>query len=255
MRLIFYIILFGVAYLVYHLYGKKLLKKKPSDFVKPLLILLGILLVLAVITGRASAIFAIIGGLIASAFRFAPIVLKFYPQIRELLYKFGINAPAGPGSSTVRTATLAATVDSLSGRIDGEITAGPHKGQKLSAMSLENIRTYYLNSVSQDPQALRLVEAFVLREYPDQIQSGEWQESQHHKGESGHNNSDTSMSVAEAREILGVGDTASKQEITYAHRKLMARLHPDKGGSTFLATRVNLAKDTLLASISTPGQT
>ena len=63
------------------------------------------------------------------------------------------------------------------------------------------------------------------------------------------------MSVAEAREILGVGDTASKQEITYAHRKLMARLHPDKGGSTFLATRVNLAKDTLLASINTPGQT
>ena len=110
----------------------------------------------------------------------------------------------------------------------------------------------YLTSVSQDPQALRLVEAFVLREYPDQIQSGEWKESQHHKGESGHNNSDTSMSIAEAREILGVGDNASKQEITYAHRKLMARLHPDKGGSTFLATRVNLAKDTLLASINTP---
>ena len=62
------------------------------------------------------------------------------------------------------------------------------------------------------------------------------------------------MSVAEAREILGVNKDASKQEITYAHRKLMARLHPDKGGSTFLATRVNLAKDTLLANLNTHNQ-
>ncbi len=251
MRLIFYIILFGVAYLAYHLYGKKLLKNKPSGLLKPLLILIGILLILAVITGRANAIFALIGGLIASAFRFAPIVLKFYPQIRELLYKFGIEAPAGPGSSRVRTATLNASVDPLSGRIEGEITVGQYKGQRLSAMSIGDIRSYYLQIVETDPQALRLIEAFVQREYPDQFQSGEWNKSRHHSGESDTTNSNTSMSVTEAREILGVGDSASKQEITYAHRKLMARLHPDKGGSTFLATRVNLAKDTLLANLNT----
>ena len=249
MRLIFYIILFGVAYIAYHLYGKKLFRKKPSELLKPLLILIGILLILAVITGRANAIFALIGGLIASAFRFVPIVLRFYPQIRELLYKFGIEAPAGPGSSKVSTATLAATVDPLSGRIEGEIIAGPHKGKTLSTMAIEDIRAYYLNCVEHDLQALRLIEAFVLREYPDQIQSGEWNESQHRSGGSAH--ADSSMSVAEAREILGVNDDASKQEITYAHRKLMARLHPDKGGSTFLATRVNLAKDTLLSTMDT----
>ena len=251
MRLIFYIILFGVAYIAYHLYGKKLLRNKPSGLLKPLLILIGILLILAVITGRANAIFALIGGLIASAFRFAPIVLKFYPQIRELLYKFGIEAPAGPGSSKVRTTTLTATVDPLSGRIEGEIIAGPYKGKTLSAMAIEDIRAYYLSSVERDPQALRLIEAFVLREFPDQMQSGEWNESQHRSGGSGPAHADSSMSVAEAREILGVNDSASKQEITYAHRKLMARLHPDKGGSTFLATRVNLAKDTLLSNMDT----
>ena len=206
---------------------------------------------LAVLTGRANAIFALIGGLIASAFRFAPVVLRFYPQIRELLYKFGINAPAGPGSAKVGTATLKATVDSLSGRIDGEIIAGPYKGRTLSAMSIEEIKAYYTSCAEQDPQALRLIEAFVLRQYPDEIQSGEWNKSRQYSGESGSANTDTSMSVTEAREILGVGDSASKQEITYAHRKLMARLHPDKGGSTFLATRVNLAKDTLLSNLNT----
>jgi len=247
LRLIFYLILFGVAYLAYHLYGKKLLKKKPSNYLKPLLIVAGIVLLLAIVTGRASAIFALIGGIFAAAFRFAPIILKFYPQIRELLFKFGINVPAGPGSSKVRTATLAATLDPLSGRIDAEILSGDYKGQRLSAMQIADIKTYYQFCATQDPEALRVVEAYVQREFPDQFQTGEWAESRHHNPESA-NATESNMSVSEAREILGVDKGASKQEITYAHRKLMAKLHPDKGGSTFLATRVNLAKDTLIAS-------
>ena len=245
MRLIFFVILFGVAYLGYHLYGKKLLQQKPSGLIKPLLILVGVLLILAVVTGRANAIFAVIGGLIASAFRIAPLILRFYPQIRELLHKFGIDAPAGPGSSRVKTATLDATFDPLSGSVDGTITSGRFEAQKLSAMPLEDIRAYYKTCAEHDPQALRLIEAFVLREFPEQKNTGDWNASQKYQ-QQGPAGADKAMSVAEAREILGVTDKASKQEITYAHRKLMARLHPDKGGSTFLATRVNLAKDTLI---------
>lgn len=205
---------------------------------------------LAIITGRASAIFALIGGVFAAAFRFAPIILRFYPQIRELLFKFGVNAPAGPGSSKIRTVTLAATLDPLSGRIDGEILSGDYTGQKLSAMDIADLKTYYQFCATQDPEALRVVEAYVQREFPDQFQKGGWTESRHHSSGSG-TASESAMSVSEAREILGVNEGASKQEITYAHRKLMAKLHPDKGGSTFLATRVNLAKDTLISNENT----
>lgn len=218
--------------------------------IKPLLILVAVLILLAVVTGRANAIFALLGGLIAAMFRFAPIILKFYPQIREILFKFGVNMPAGPGSSRMKTATLDATLDPLSGKIDGKITSGEFAGQKLSTLSVGSLEKYYKTCMEGDPQALRLIEAFVRNEHPEKFQNGNWNSSQHYQQSNGAADSDTDMSTAEAREILGVNADASKQEITYAHRKLMAKLHPDKGGSTFLATRVNLAKDTLLGQLA-----
>lgn len=54
------------------------------------------------------------------------------------------------------------------------------------------------------------------------------------------------MSMAEAREILGVSPDASREDIQIAWKRLMARTHPDQGGSEGLAARVNAARDRLL---------
>lgn len=248
MRLIFFIILFGVGYLLYHLYGKKLLKQGPANLIKPALILLGIILIFGVLTGRGNAIMAAIGALLVSVTRFAPLIFRFYPQIRDLLKKFGVSPPGGPGTSRVKTATLSMTLEHQTGRIDGEIFAGQYKGRLLSSLTTDEIKSYYQTCKQQDPQALRLIEAFVQREFPELWQSGEWTGSQQQDNSSPPQN-DGDMSVDEARNILGIAAGASKQEISYAHRKLMAKLHPDKGGSTYLATRVNQAKDLLIAQL------
>jgi len=56
------------------------------------------------------------------------------------------------------------------------------------------------------------------------------------------------MTAAEALEVLGLKPGASRDDIILAHRKLIARLHPDKGGSDYLAAQINLAKKVLLGS-------
>jgi hypothetical protein len=54
------------------------------------------------------------------------------------------------------------------------------------------------------------------------------------------------LTVADARQLLGVAAGASPDEIAAAHRRLIARVHPDAGGSAGLAQRVNAARDLLL---------
>ena len=59
-----------------------------------------------------------------------------------------------------------------------------------------------------------------------------------------------SMSAAQAREVLGVGDDADRAEIRAAHRRLMKKLHPDTGeGSAALARQVQEARDVLIARL------
>ncbi len=228
---------------MYHLYGKKIISQGPKGLVKPALILLLGVVVLAVATGRANAIFALIGGLVAAAWRMAPLLMRFYPQIRQLLDRFGVPAASSTGSSKVNTATLSMSLDHKSGRIDGDITAGQFKGRTLSSLSLEELKTLYAICQTQDTDALRLLQAFIQREYPDAAE--QWSETDQQSGVE----KDPDMSIDEAWDILGLVQGATKEDIVNSHRKLMSRLHPDKGGSTFLAARVNKAKDRLLASL------
>ena len=58
------------------------------------------------------------------------------------------------------------------------------------------------------------------------------------------------MPPSEARRLLGVSEDASLQEIRDAHRRLIAKVHPDAGGSAELATRVNTARDALVAELN-----
>ena len=135
-------------------------------------------------------------------------------------------------------------LDHATGRIDGDITSGQFKDRTLSDLSFEEISQFYRICEQQDTEALRLLQAFIQREFPERWEQSQWRDDPQTDPASS-----SSMSVDEAWDILGLLPGSDKDAIVKAHRKLMGRLHPDKGGSTFLASRVNQAKDRLLAEL------
>ena len=96
-----------------------------------------------------------------------------------------------------------------------------------------------LRECGHDEESVALLQAYLERVHGDswQQQAGQGQQASPAPGE---------MSRAEALQVLGLGDDAGEAEIIEAHRRLMQKLHPDRGGSAYLAAKINLAKDSLL---------
>jgi hypothetical protein len=152
---------------------------------------------------------------------------------------------AGAGSrtsgqtSSVRSHYLEMTLDHDSGALSGRIIAGPNAGRPLDAFDLPQL----LAMANQfDAESIALLESYLDRRFPAwrQHAQGDAAGRQRRAASSG------KMTDEEAYQILGLEAGAGREEISRAHRVLMKKLHPDQGGSTYLAARVNEAKDTLL---------
>jgi DnaJ domain len=147
---------------------------------------------------------------------------------------------SGGQISRVRSAFLEMELDHDTGAMRGRILAGPHEGAELDALDLATL-TGCLVDIDEESRALLM--AYLDRRNPS------WRE--HAQGDAATRASSAAwrsgkMTEEEAYQILGVEPGASAEAIGRAHRTLMKKLHPDQGGSTYLAARVNEAKDVLL---------
>jgi DnaJ domain len=140
--------------------------------------------------------------------------------------------------SRVATSILSMELDHDSGTMSGVVLAGPFKNTRLETMSLENLQQLYKQCAGASDQSLSLLEAWLNRHKP------EWRDAW--KGEQRAANSGASaMSVEEALAVLGLKAGATQEDVKNAHRRLMKEFHPDRGGSDYLATKINQAKDML----------
>ena len=141
-------------------------------------------------------------------------------------------------TSRVRSAYFEMELDHDSGAMRGHVLAGRHRGTELERLDVTTL-TAMLSEVDEESRALLV--AYLDRRDPS------WSEHAQADATSGRRASSSGkMSEQEAYEILGLQSGASAEDISRAHRTLMKKLHPDQGGSTYLAARINEAKEILL---------
>lgn len=145
------------------------------------------------------------------------------------------GAAAGPASA-VTTDLLEMRLDHASGELDGIVRRGPLAGSRLSGLDLGGLRALLAEAAAEDPPSLPLLEAYLDRRFPD------WRS----RADGSARAASTPMDEATALGILGLEPGADEAAIRAAHRRLMSRLHPDHGGSDWLAARINEARDFLL---------
>ena len=151
------------------------------------------------------------------------------------------GAPRRGKQSAVRTRYLKMTLDHDSGDLQGNVLKGRFQGQALERMSPADLIDL-LADVSDDPQSVQ-----VLETYLDKRVGPDWrQASGTGAGSNGGGGASGRMSPDEARGILGVAEGANREEIEAAYRAEMKRNHPDAGGSTWFAAKINEARAVLL---------
>jgi DnaJ-domain-containing protein 1 len=154
---------------------------------------------------------------------------------------FGARTQRRAGqTSHVRTAFLEMELDHDAGRMHGHVLAGSYQGASLDALDRAALMKL-LGEVDDDSRDF-------LAAYLDHREPGWREHAQHHAG-TGSGTRPTSagkMTEEEAYQILGLQRGASTEEISRAHRSLIKKLHPDQGGTTYLAAHINEAKDVLL---------
>ncbi len=176
-----------------------------------------------------------------------PLGLFGFSLIRPGAFGFGpfASSTKSPGgTSHVQTDSLEMELDHDSGEMEGMVLKGAFEGRMLSSLSDGELRTLLDELRGTDQQAEALMEAYLDWRIPN------WRDAEADKPKdesrararkpSGH------MSVDEAYAVLGLKRGASEEEISRAHRQMMKKFHPDQGGSTYLAARINEAKDVLL---------
>jgi hypothetical protein len=214
---------------------------------------LALIMLLLLVTGRLHWVFAAVAAALPFLGRMLPL-LRFVPFLRSLYQRYqnsqnlggaAQGAQGGGKTSSVQSRYLHMRLDHASGEMDGEIVAGRHNGKHLNEFTVPQLIELF-EDFADDQDSMALLQAYMDRVHSDwreQAQSASGQAA----GERQHNGAaDNKISEQEAYEILGLQSGADRDQIIGAHRRLMQKLHPDRGGSVYLASKINMAKDFLL---------
>lgn len=153
--------------------------------------------------------------------------------------QFGTANDDNSGSNA-STGEVSMSLDHGSGTIEGEILQGTYVNRTLSSMTDAEIADFYHGL--KEEESRRLIEAYIERHRPNlgESETGDQNQSTANEGE---------MTAQRAADVLGLGPNATRKEVVAAHRRLIQHLHPDQGGSSYLAAEINEARRVLLDNL------
>lgn len=206
-----------------------------------------LIFLLLALTGRLGLLIPLVGAVTAAVVALAnrlspwlgPILLREFPA---WLARWREGSAQDPGANSqsaqnfeVRTPFLRMALNRATGQMQGIILQGPYEGRQLDELPLHALLDVYSLCLKEDEESARLLAAFI--------------EQRHHDPKTranGPSQPADSLDRDRALAILGLDAKATPEEILARHRQLIQKIHPDRGGSDFLAAQINQAKDVLL---------
>ncbi|WP_448190747.1 DnaJ domain-containing protein [Azospirillum sp. sgz301742] len=190
--------------------------------------------------GAAVFLFMAVRGELGPLLALSALVVPLLARARSRRAESARARPSGGQASSVETLYLRMTLDHDTGAMGGEVLHGAFKGRTLGQLAPAEAAALLDECQHHDPQSAAVLEAWLDRTHPDWRERFAGAEQPPGKGGGG------AMTRDEAYEILGLSPGASAEQVKEAHRRLMMAVHPDHGGSTYLAAKINHAKDLLL---------
>ncbi|MFC5358763.1 DnaJ domain-containing protein [Azospirillum himalayense] len=176
-------------------------------------------------------------------------LLTRWRTLRDALRPSSYRSSGGVQTSQIETLYLRMTLQHDTGAMAGEVLHGAWRGRTLESLTLGQLLALLEECRRDDPQSASVLEAWLERARPG------WQTAEEQSAGSSNNPGSKdngggrgggSMTRDEAYDILGLSPGATPEQVKDAHRRLMMKVHPDHGGSTYLAAKINQAKDLLL---------
>jgi hypothetical protein len=193
--------------------------------------------------GIVVAVLAVLALLVSGrlAMLLAPIALLL-PALRRLRSMFsGFQGPSTARSSTVETRFIRMNLDHDTGTMDGTVLEGRFAGMRLQELRPAELLELLRECRAEDEEAARLLEAYL-----DRVRSNWHDEMAGEEARGAPPPRGPDVTVDEAYAILGLAPGADSEAIKEAHHRLMKQLHPDHGGTDYLAAKINRARDVLL---------
>ena len=210
--------------------------KRRSAYFQLILVLAVLGVAILTLMGKMHWVGAALTGLFVLARQSLPWILRVLPFLGTLK-RTASNQKAR--QSEVRSSVLKMTLDHDSGELSGVVLAGSYKDwflEELDRIQLDELMEFCR---SQDSESTQLLASYLEQRFPDEDTSEQYKEDAAGK-------SSNELNRAEALALLGLEGDPNEEDIIAAHRVLIQKLHPDRGGSDYLAAKINEAKDFLL---------